>query len=84
VLVNGRKQGATKKTTHGASALCKKSLLDAFRRLRRPDDGDGATDVRRTYAQIKSDAAEYGRRWTAAKLRLGCWTTKPDGLLEFT
>lgn len=81
VLVNGRKQGVTKKTIDklsGASALCKKSLLDAFKRLR-PDD-----DVVLTYAQVKSEATWYRHRWTTFKNQLGCWTEKSKDLLEFT
>lgn len=84
VLVNGRKQGVTKKTMDqlsGASALCKKLLLDAFKRLRR-DDCDAAADT--TYAQIKREATSYRHRWTAVKSQLGCWTDKPESLLEFT
>lgn len=83
VLVNGRKQGATKKAVEGkatgSSALCKKSLFDACRHLLA---GDGGREV--TYAQAKLDATSYRRRCAAIRRRLGCWTVKPEGLLDFT
>lgn len=87
VLVNGRKQGATKKAVDGkatgSSALCKKSLFDACRHLLA---GDGGIEGRRecSYAQAKSDATLYRRRWAAIRRRLGCWTVKPENLLDFT
>jgi len=91
VLVNGRKQGVTKKTTDnksngGASGLCKKSLLDAVKRLRRRRCGGGhAADAAvSTYGRMKAEATGYRRCWTAGKQRLGCWTVKPEGLSEFT
>lgn len=87
VLVNGRKQGATKKAVDGkatgSSALCKKSLFDACRHLLA---GDGGTADGRevTYAQAKLDATSYRRRWAAIRRRLGCWTVKPEALQDFT
>ncbi|XP_015370760.1 PREDICTED: tRNA-specific adenosine deaminase 1 isoform X2 [Diuraphis noxia] len=87
VLVNGRKQGATKKAVDGkatgSSALCKKSLFDACRHLLA---GDGGTEGRRqvSYAQAKSGATLYRRRWAAIRRQLGCWTVKPEDLLDFT
>ncbi|XP_027838823.2 tRNA-specific adenosine deaminase 1 isoform X1 [Aphis gossypii] len=81
VLVNGRKQGATKKAVDGkatgSSALCKKSLIDACRHLL-------ANDRDITYAQIKLQATSYRDRWTAVRRRLGFWTVKPEGLSDFT
>jgi len=87
VLVNGRKQGATKKAVDGkatgSSALCKKSLFEACRHL---FAGDGGTEGRRevSYAQAKLDATLYRCRWSAIRRRLGCWTVKPENLLDFT
>lgn len=81
VLVNGRKQGATKKAVDGkatgSSALCKKSLIDACRHLL-------ANDRDTTYAQIKLQATSYRDRWAAVRRRLGFWTVKPEGLSDFT
>lgn len=86
VLVNGRKQGATKKAVDenasGSSSLCKKSLFDSCQRLlaaERPTEGP--RDV--SYAEAKLDATPYRRRWAAVKRRLGCWTVKPENLLDF-
>ncbi|XP_060876505.1 tRNA-specific adenosine deaminase 1 [Metopolophium dirhodum] len=86
VLVNGRKQGATKKAVDGkaagSSALCKKSLLDACRHLLAGGGGTAGPEV--TYAQAKLDATSYRSRWSAVRRRLGCWTVKPEALLDFT
>lgn len=85
MLVNGRKQGVTKKTMDkpsSISALCKKSMLDAFKVLRRYDDGGNLATS--TYGHLKSEAIAYQRLWTARKNLLGCWTEKPSWLLEFT
>lgn len=86
VLVNGRKQGATKKAVDGkaagSSALCKKSLFDACRRLLASDGGTAGPEV--TYAKAKLDATSYRSRWSAIRRRLGCWTVKPEALLDFT
>lgn len=81
--MDGRKQGVTKKTADkpsSASALCKKSLLDAFKRL---ENGRRYADA--TYALVKSAAVTvYGDPWERGKRLLGCWTEKPPGLTEFT
>lgn len=86
VLVNGRKQGATKKAVDGkatgSSALCKKSLFDACKHLLAGDGGTAGREV--TYAKAKLDATSYRHRWSAIRRRLGCWTVKPEALLDFT
>ncbi|XP_025193082.1 tRNA-specific adenosine deaminase 1 isoform X2 [Melanaphis sacchari] len=86
VLVNGRKQGATKKAVDGkatgSSALCKKSLLDVCRNLLVNDGDTTGRDV--TYAQFKLRATSYQHRWAAVRRRLGFWTVKPETLLDFT
>lgn len=83
VLVNGRKQGVTKKTMNkpsSSSVLCKKALLDVFKKMW----GENSVLPPITYAQLKSKALLYQNRWTTAKSQLGCWTEKPKGLLDFT
>uniref|UniRef100_A0A2S2NEH6 tRNA-specific adenosine deaminase 1 n=1 Tax=Schizaphis graminum TaxID=13262 RepID=A0A2S2NEH6_SCHGA len=86
VLVNGRKQGATKKAVDGkatgSSALCKKSLLDACRHLLAEDGDNTGQDI--TYAQVKLRATLYRHRWAAVRHRLGFWTVKPEALSDFT
>lgn len=83
VLVNGRKQGVTKKSMDklsSSSALCKKLLLDTFKCLWR-DNGSAVTI---TYSQLKSKASLYQHLWMVAKSQLGCWTEKPKDLMDFT
>lgn len=83
VLVNGRKQGVTKKTINNpraVSALCKKSFLDTFKRLWEHSNGTATF----TYLQLKSKATLYQQQWGAIKNQLGCWTEKPKGLMNFT
>jgi len=86
VLVNGHKQGATKKAVDGkatgSSALCKKSLIDACRHMLANDGNTTGRDI--TYAQIKLRATSYRDRWVAVRRQLGFWTVKPDGLYDFT
>jgi len=82
VLINGRKQGVTKKTMEKPScmsSLCKKAILDTFKCLQH----DNKTIITATYAQLKSEALLYQKLWMAGKDRLGYWTKKPQGLLNF-
>ncbi|XP_050522594.1 tRNA-specific adenosine deaminase 1 isoform X2 [Daktulosphaira vitifoliae] len=80
VLVDGHKQGVTKKTMNKKSNMplvCKKSLFDIFKSLKKTDNGI-------TYGKVKSEALNYNSKWMEAKKNLGCWTEKPKSLIEFT
>ncbi|XP_050436072.1 tRNA-specific adenosine deaminase 1 isoform X2 [Adelges cooleyi] len=80
VLVDGRKQGVTKKTMDkpsSASVVCKKSLFDTFKSFNEKYSS-------MTYQAVKSEATAYKQQWDEKTQQLGCWTEKSKSLIEFT
>lgn len=83
VVVNGRKQGVTKKDqTNGRNLLkiCKFELFKSFTKLKHKlnDCNDNYT-----YREAKLLSKDYQANWEIVKGSLGVWTRKNPDLLNF-
>lgn len=83
VVVNGRKQGVTKKDQTKGKNLLKISKFELFKSFTKLRNKLNDCNDNYTYREAKLLSKDYQANWEILKGSLGVWTRKDPDLLNF-